>query len=482
MRSFWFVSSAVCLLAATVASGQWEPDIQATNFPGSGKSITAEPAASVGHYVYLVWDDSRDPSMHETYFKRSTDDGATWEADVRLTPADAYWSPCGSVAAQGTDVYVVWHELRHTSSHPANEEIYYLHSPDNGATWDPEVRLTDDTMHSWHPRIAVRDDNIHVVWADYRTSSWQVWYKRSTDSGVSWGADVRLSNGTGIIEVPELAVTEENVHVVWQDNRHGTNNHEVYYIGSTDNGAIWGPEARLTTESHESYAPVIAAAGENVHVVWVDYRDLNSEVYYKHSTDNGTTWSSDQNISNTSSNPSLYTVLPSVAASGRNVHVVWADDYDGNDEIYYRFSGDNGDSWADRVRLTNEPAASVSPVVVLTDSAVKVVWPDLRAGANFELFYKRNPTGNMSGLCEERGAPGKAGRSAASIIRGSLFLPAVSGQRQAASAGLLDISGRKVADLRPGANDVSRFAPGVYFARSAASGERSAVCKVVIGR
>jgi hypothetical protein len=28
---------------------------------------------------------------------------------------------------------------------------------------------------------------------------------------------------------------------------------------------------------------------------------------------------------------------------------------------------------------------------------------------------------------------------------------------------LLDISGRKVLDLRPGENDVSRLAPGVYF-------------------
>ena len=481
MRGTWFLSAA-CLLAASVASGQWEPDIQATNFPGSGKSITAEPAASVGRYVYLVWDDSRDPSMHETYFKRSTDDGATWEADVRLTPADAYWSPCGSIAAQGSDVYVVWHELRHAAEHPANEEIYYLHSPDNGVTWDSEVRLTYDTLHSWHPRIAVRDENIHVVWADYRTSSWQVWYKRSTDSGVSWGADTRLSNGSGIIEVPEVAVAGEKVHVVWQDSRHGNNNHEIYYARSTDNGATWGPETRLTNEPHESYAPVIAAAGENVHVVWVDYRDLNSEVYYKHSTDNGTTWGSDQNISNTGSNPSLYTVLPSVAASGRNVHIAWADDFDGNDEIYYRSSGDNGESWADRVRLTNEPAASVSPIVLLTDSAVKVVWPDMRAGANFELFYKRNPTGNVTGLCEERGAPGKVGRGTGTIVRGVLELAVDSRQHTAYRAGLLDATGRRVAELRPGTNDVSRLAPGVYFVRSAAGGERSAVRKVVIER
>jgi len=51
---------------------------------------------------------------------------------------------------------------------------------------------------------------------------------------------------------------------------------------------------------------------------------------------------------------------------------------------------------------------------------------------------------------------------------------------------LLDISGRAVLLLKPGANDVSRLSPGVYFVRErlAASGERSAVSirKVVVTR
>jgi hypothetical protein len=49
---------------------------------------------------------------------------------------------------------------------------------------------------------------------------------------------------------------------------------------------------------------------------------------------------------------------------------------------------------------------------------------------------------------------------------------------------LLDASGRKVMDLRPGPNDVSRLAPGVYFVRQASGVEREAsgVNKVVVTR
>jgi hypothetical protein len=44
-----------------------------------------------------------------------------------------------------------------------------------------------------------------------------------------------------------------------------------------------------------------------------------------------------------------------------------------------------------------------------------------------------------------------------------LYLSLASSVMRGASSVLLDISGRKVIDLRPGANDVRALAPGVYF-------------------
>jgi hypothetical protein len=68
------------------------------------------------------------------------------------------------------------------------------------------------------------------------------------------------------------------------------------------------------------------------------------------------------------------------------------------------------------------------------------------------------------------------------IVRNVLFLEA-RGEWRKANGGLLDISGRKVLDLKPGTNDVRALAPGVYFV-TAASREPSAVScsKVVVTR
>ena len=54
-------------------------------------------------------------------------------------------------------------------------------------------------------------------------------------------------------------------------------------------------------------------------------------------------------------------------------------------------------------------------------------------------------------------------KPAPTIVRGVLELQVDSRQHLAYRAELLDISGRMVLDLKPGANDVSRLSPGVYF-------------------
>jgi hypothetical protein len=95
------------------------------------------------------------------------------------------------------------------------------------------------------------------------------------------------------------------------------------------------------------------------------------------------------------------------------------------------------------------------------------------------------------GIMEQRQLAVRGPQHAATIVRGMLVLGAVDSRqktayRAAPSDGgrcgqLLDAAGRKVLDLRSGANDVSRLAPGVYFVREAQA-QAQAVRKVVIQR
>ena len=93
------------------------------------------------------------------------------------------------------------------------------------------------------------------------------------------------------------------------------------------------------------------------------------------------------------------------------------------------------------------------------------------------VFLRRNitTTGVEETMNDERGTM----NAGATIVRGVLFMEA-RGEKREARGELLDIAGRKVLDLKPGANDVSCLAPGVYFVR-AVSREPSAVsCRRVV--
>jgi hypothetical protein len=67
----------------------------------------------------------------------------------------------------------------------------------------------------------------------------------------------------------------------------------------------------------------------------------------------------------------------------------------------------------------------------------------------------------------------------ATIVRGVLFLSEVP-SRKPQAASLMDASGRKVMDLKPGENDVRALAPGVYFVREEPQATSSKVRKVVV--
>ena len=114
--------------------------------------------------------------------------------------------------------------------------------------------------------------------------------------------------------------------------------------------ADWSAVRRITWTSGGSYYPALAIdASGYLHVVWHDDTPGNYQIYYKRSTDGGTTWSANQRLTWTSND----SITPDIAVDppGR-VHVVWHDYTPGNAEIYYKRSTDGGASWLPSQRLT----------------------------------------------------------------------------------------------------------------------------------
>jgi hypothetical protein len=75
----------------------------------------------------------------------------------------------------------------------------YVQTSDDGIHWGQKV-LVNDHGDSSVPQIAAgpTPGDFRLAWQDNRTGKFNTWYAHSTDGGASWGSQVRLSNlGSG---------------------------------------------------------------------------------------------------------------------------------------------------------------------------------------------------------------------------------------------------------------------------------------------
>jgi hypothetical protein len=380
---------AVLFLLAQCAFGQWEPDVRLTYSPdtsqtfyGMGHSIAASKDT-----VHVTWRDKRDGNW-EIYYKRSIDGGLSWEPDVRMTD-DPARSANQSIAVSGATVHLVWCDDKF-----GNREIFYRQSADGGTEWEDEICLTEDEFISYCPTVSASGSFVHIVWVDYdkKYEGYEVHYINSQDAGMSWGEELRLSDDTVLAYNPSIAATGSEVYVVWNDCcRDG--NQEIYYRKSTDNGLNWGPEIRLTDDPSPSYMPSIAAEGNSVGVAWMDYQGEGAfNTFFKSSMNGGENWGKDIHVTDSLWSSSFQ----NLAFSNSMWHVVWQDFRQLENDIYYNYIKDDSIFRPRETMLNSFSYSSERPTMAVSGQVLHVVWSDTRDG-NYEIYYKRNPAGGTIG-------------------------------------------------------------------------------------
>jgi hypothetical protein len=182
-------------------------------------------------------------------------------------------------------------------------QTFYRRSSDNGATWDSEIQLTNAALLAYSPMVYASDSNIDLVWENRDANNfYDIFYHHSTDFGATWGMEHQLSPGSATSTYPVVVRSGSKVHVVW-----GNFNGAIYYDRSDDGGVTWSqPEALVVAGSHPG-SPFMAVSGPTLHAIWVDQRDGNHEVFY---TRNPTGNTSSANVEKMTGKQELLTASP----------------------------------------------------------------------------------------------------------------------------------------------------------------------------
>ena len=340
---------------------------------------------------------------------------AQWSPLAPLSGGGATGSPGGThpVRAEGETVHAVWEQ---------GGVIRYRRSADGGVSWEDMVPLTSGGTAKYPCSLELSGSTLHLIWPDGRNGTWEVYHKRSTDGGDTWGEDTRLTPGVDLFRMG-TAISGSTVHVAWGSKTVTPRTPEgyihtwgeIYYKRSTDGGATWEETLRLTVPDTSAMRPSIAVSGEYVHLTWFDRRDSNGcydwDIYCKRSADGGKTWGPGVRMSHTgkhSRHPQI------VATPGGRVCCIWEDGafldgtkWSGDPALYASLSEDNGETWTKQERITfiNAPnGAATHSKSFACGSRVHLAWTDRPEGDDGPqaAYYMTSPDGGTTWEKPER--------------------------------------------------------------------------------
>jgi hypothetical protein len=362
--------------------------------------------------VYVVWHDST-PGNADIFFKKSSDNGNSFGETINLGNNTGN-SVFPQIIANGNNVYVVWHD-----STPGNADIFFKKSSDNGNSFGETINLSNNNNESLKPQILTNNDgHIFVTWTNNPHLSSNepvlnadIFFKKSSDNGNSFGETINLSNNTGNSVFPQIIANGNNVYIVWTDYTGGDRWADIFFKKSSNNGNSFGETINLSktpfkdfNRTGHSSSPVLAQSNSTLFVIWQDDYDGNDEIYFTKSNDNGTSFF--DNLSNrfpiNLSNNIDASELPETFVSKNNTFITWQDKSDGNYEIYFTNSSDNGNNLGfgfegNPINLSNNTGDSLFPKVLANNNNIVLIWTDTTPGNADILFKKSSDNGNSFG-------------------------------------------------------------------------------------
>ncbi|UCG70901.1 MAG: exo-alpha-sialidase [Thermoplasmata archaeon] len=250
------------------------------------------------------------------------------------------------------------------------------------------------------PKIALGSEGtIYAVWQDSRNWDDDIYFARSTDGGANWSDPnirVNTDQDTALQFNPTLAIDAEGtLYVAWEDTRDGDRN--IYFAKSKDGGNTWtDPNIRVNNDlgDFNEEGPSIAVdSGGTIYLVWDDNRNGDYDIYFAKSTDEGATWTEPNvrvNTDLTDTGQSRPTIA--VDATG-TIYVAWTDRRNGNSDIYLAYSTDGGSNWSDpNVKVNTDTTTSdqYSPnLVVDCFGTIHISWVDKRDG-DADIYYAKS--------------------------------------------------------------------------------------------
>lgn len=347
-----------------------------TDVSGEAQTNSRLAIDSAG-FIYIVWQDERGGGSGKAKIyaqKYDSNGNAQWPnpgapVDQSISTANDTVIPDILVDSAG-NLYISWHD-----DSVGDKEAYLVKrdSNDGSDVWGAEKKINTlaDSDNQSHPRIALSENfgnaTTTVVWQDDRNGDWDAYMQIFDEDGDKHMLpEVRInsntiSDGTDQYD-PVVAINSaDEICVAWADNRNG--NYDIYAAKFDMNGNILWADKLINTDggATDQYSPDIAIdSTDNIYITWADDRDGDPNIYAaKLDADGITQWASDNIKINTDSGIDAQ-YSPSIAITSTDIlYIVWTDLRNGDKDIYaQKYNSDGVAQWTEDLRINIDTTAS----------------------------------------------------------------------------------------------------------------------------
>ena len=331
--------------------------------------------------IYIVWQESvgsYGTTNYDIFFKKSNDNGNNFGSSINLSDNEGF-SEHPQIASVGNHIYVVW-----VDESSGEREIMFSKSLDSGKTFSDSIVISQDSISPYNVELAAEGQNVYIVWNNFGIEMQNIiLLSKSNDAGKTFGELTEI--GVGDLETyPKIAASADEYYVSWdrkdsegteisliKGHKDSNNIQNATQLDKLNNGGIDGGESQVTAD------------GDHVIVSWTSLVPIDKKyVYISNSMNNGNDFGDNIPLSSTNSSNVENILIRD------NSYIVWQDNIDGNQEIFYTKSNANGTSIDKPINVSNNIGISECPSITVSTSGIHMIWEDDTTG-NHEVLYKR---------------------------------------------------------------------------------------------
>ena len=249
---------------------------------------------SVGN-IYVFWEDYATSKLN--YMVLSAGNGSTIMPKTVLNMGFNWADQPDAVVDSSNNTHLAFR-----ASNGSAVELYYAKSTDSGQTFSAPVRITNNSVQEDDPRIAVNSDAIYVTYIDYYTTS-NILLSKSVD-GATFSAPVVVNRTNGKADFGHsIGVGPSGSIIIPYIDTTTDGEGDVVVARSTDNGGTFSYSFPSSSNYRGQYQPKVLVSGTDAYLFWQDLRNnWTYDIFASYSADEGSSYSADVNISNSNKN------------------------------------------------------------------------------------------------------------------------------------------------------------------------------------